>query len=328
MARQSGLGRGLASLIPQKKKSKIVNDLKGINYFGGDDLEAKNLLNNNNKKKTDKPGPVTEKEPFETGDISLHSILDIPVDEIKPNPYQPRTYFNEEKLAELADSIKKHGVLQPLIVSYRKEGGYELIAGERRLEAGKIAGLEKIPVIVKKSTQQQKLELALIENVQRHNLNVIEEARAYKKLQDEFGLTQEEIAERAGKNRSTVANIMRLLSLPVEIQRAVIGGKISEGHARMLLSIANPEKQRALFNMILKDNMTVRQLEDKVKEVNVSSYRREIRMVDQETKKKEEDLASFLGTKVRIKKGKKGGQIQIDFYSEEELIGIWDKIIK
>jgi len=325
MARQGGLGRGLASLIPQKKKSETENDLKGINYFGGGDLEAKDLLN---KKKVERSDSIVKNQPIKTGNVSLRSILDIPVNEIIPNPYQPRTYFNEEKLAELADSIKKHGVLQPLIVSYKNEGGYELIAGERRLEASKIAGLEKVPAIVKKPTQQQKLELALIENIQRHNLNVIEEARAYKKLQDEFDLTQEQIAERAGKNRSTVANMMRLLSLPVEIQRAVIGGKISEGHARMLLSISNPEKQRALFDMILKDNMSVRQLEDKVKEINVSSHRRKIRMIDQETKKKEDDLASFLGTKVRIKKGKKGGQIQIDFYSEEELSGIWDKIIK
>lgn len=326
MVRKSGLGRGLASLIPRRKKNYDEDEKKEINYFGND-VEL-----NDFRKKPDNKDVVSEEKnrnlPAKIGDLSLRSIFDIPVDQILPNPHQPRKYFGEDKLAELADSIKKHGILQPLIVS-RNEGSekYELIAGERRLEASKIAGLEKVPAIIRKPSEQEKLELALVENIQRHNLNVIEEARAYKKLQDEFNLTQEQVAERVGKSRSTIANITRLLFLPIEIQRALAEGKLNEGHARMLLAISNPEKQRALFEIILKDNLTVRQVEERVKEIVVSSHQRKVRQIDQETKQQEDELAAALGTRVKIKKGKKNGQIQIDFYSLEEFNSLFKKLI-
>ena len=211
-------------------------------------------------------------------------------------------------------------------MSVNDEGRYELIAGERRLSASKIAGLEKVPVIVKKPNAQEKLELALIENVQRHNLNVIEEAKAYLKLQEEFGLTQEEVAEKVGKSRSAVANTTRLLSLPIEIQRALVDEKISEGHARTILAISNPEKQRGFFQMILKENLTVRQAENRSREISVSGHKRKIVEKDQTVALQEDELGEIFGTKVLIKKSKKGGQIVIDFYSEEEFGAIFDKL--
>ena len=186
------------------------------------------------------------------------------------NPQQPRHDFEEKELRNWPTSIKEHGIIQPLVVTKIAPEQYELIAGERRLKAAKIAGLNMVPVIVREEEgEREKLEIALIENIQRKDLNVLEEARAYKKLIEEFDLTQEDIAEQVGKSRSAVANKVRLLGLPVEIQRALTEGKITEGHARSILAIENPEKQRALFELILKDNLTVRQVEDKVREVTV-----------------------------------------------------------
>lgn len=220
----------------------------------------------------------------------------------------------------MANSIAQYGVLQPLIVSQTKDGDrYELIAGERRLEASKIAGKQKVPVIVKEAKDQEKLELSLIENVQRHDLNPIEEARGYKKMQDLFGLTQEKVAEKSGKSRSSVANVLRLLKLPIEIQQALIEEKVSEGHARSILMVNNPEKQRALFGMILKENWTVRQVENQVRKIVVGKHVRRIKKADLAIQQKENELAESLGTKVKIKRNNKGGRIIVEFYSEEEL---------
>jgi len=318
MVQQGGLGRGLSSLIPQKKSTvqkketdnKDTKSKERLNYFGNDvdvKVEEKGGL---------KKDSTLENKPL--GDIALKSIMEVPLDQIVPNPHQPRTNFNEERLNELAGSIKEHGILQPLVVSQAGKEGYELIAGERRLEASKIAGLEKVPVILKKVDDQKKVELALVENIQRDNLNPIEEARAYKKMQDTFALTQEEIANQVSKSRSAVANSLRLLSLPVEIQRALAEGKITEGHARTILAISNPEKQRALFEMIIKENLSVRQVEDKVREVTVGTHKRRIKNLDPETQRQQEELSQFLGTKVRIKKSKKGGQIVIEFYTDDD----------
>lgn len=321
MPRQGGLGRGLASLIPQRKKSAI----KQTNYFGSNEID------NDFEIKKDEPSLKrdflkTPGDKKKLGDISLRSIIEVNVDKIAPNPYQPRKHFDEEKLQQLADSLKQHGLLQPIVVSRKKNDEYELIAGERRLEASKIAGLEKVPVIIKKATDQQKLELALIENIQRHNLNVIEEARAYKQLQDVFGLTQEEIASRSGKSRSAVANHLRLLNLPIEIQNALREGKITEGHARTILAISNPEKQRALFQLIIKENLSVRQIEDKVREIAVSSHKRRIKNVDPQTEKQQQEISQVLGTKIKIKRTPKGGQIIIDFFSSEEFDSLYNKL--
>ena len=299
MAQNYGLGRGLSSLIPQKNK-KIDQPTEDFNYFGGKPQvdSSQNYASNN--------------------------VLELDISSIIPNPNQPRKFFDEVKLQELADSIKEHGVIQPIIVS--KSGGqYEIIAGERRFQASKIAGLKNVPVIIRDSDDQQKLELAIVENIQRENLNPIEEAKSYSRLVDEFGLTQDEVAVKLGKNRSSVANKIRLLNLPIEIQKALVEGKITEGHCKLLLAIPNPEKQRAFYELIIKNGLTVRQTEDKTKEVTVHSHKRNI-VVDPETKSLEDDLVGILGTKVRIKKSGSGGQIVIEYYSKEELNNILGKI--
>jgi ParB family transcriptional regulator, chromosome partitioning protein len=283
MMKKTSLGTGLSSLIPNKL---------------GDSSKA-----------------FLEKKSFSSSD----EVIKIPVENIVPNPNQPRFYFDGENLKNLAESIREHGIIQPIIVTKIGEDRYELIAGERRLQASKLIGKKDIPAIVKLATNQEKLELALIENIQRHDLNPIEEARAYKKLQTEFNLTQEDVAKRAGKNRSTVANIVRLLELPVEIQRGLIEGKITEGHARAILGLENPEKQRALYELILKKNFTVRDAENKVKEVTVHTHQRKsAKQIDPYIQDLEDKIQQKLGTRVQIKKRGSAGKITIDFFSEEE----------
>ncbi len=290
MAKKTSLGKGLSSLIPNR-----------INKVGNTPLKKRNFADS-------------------------HEVVKIPVGNIKPNPNQPRRYFDEDSLKELAESIKEHGVIQPILVTKINDNEYELIAGDRRLQASKLAGLEEIPAIVRLATAQQKLELAIVENIQRHNLNPIEEAKAYQRLHNEFQLTQEEIAKKTGKNRSTIANTMRLLELPVEIQRGIIEEKITEGHARAILGLENPEKQRALYDLILKNNLTVRAAEEKVREITVHSHKRRVsaRAVDPYLQDLEDRIQQKLGTKVQIRKKGNSGKVIIDFYSQEE----FEKIIK
>jgi len=280
MMKKSSLGTGLSSLIPEKTKRFS----EGVPA----------------NKETD--------------------VINVSVDSVVPNPNQPRYYFDGENLKDLAESIREHGVVQPIIVTKLAEGKYELIAGERRLRASKLIGNKEIPAIVRKADNQEKLELAIIENVQRHNLNAIEEAKAYKRLKEEFGLTQEEIAKKLGKGRVAVANTMRLLELPVEIQRGLIENKITEGHARAILGLENPEKQRALYELILKDKLTVRDVENKVREINIPTHTRKISAltVNPEIQDLENRLQQSLGTKIQIKKKGTSGKIMIDFFSEEE----------
>jgi len=302
MANNFGLGRGLASLIPPKNKS-----VQGVGAPTGN----------------------TSQVPAKIQSEALQDdFLEVPLEKIASNPQQPRHDFDEKELQELADSIKEHGVIQPLVAQKIAPDQYELIAGERRLKAAKLAGLKMVPVIVRvDSGEREKLELALVENIQRHDLNVLEEARAYKKLIEEFDLTQEDVAVKVAKSRSAVANKVRLLALPIEIQRALSEGKITEGHARSILAIENTEKQRALFELILKDNLTVRQAEEKVKEVTVSTHTRRLGSTGVSPfKEEEEKIAASLGTKVAIKKSGNGGKIVIDFYSREELGNILSKI--
>lgn len=263
--------------------------------------------------------------PLQKGSFaSSGEVVKIPLESVVPNPKQPRKYFDENNLKELAESIKEHGVIQPIIVTKINGNKYELIAGERRLEASKLIGLKEIPAIARLATSQQKLELALVENIQRHNLNPIEEAKAYQKLQNEFNLTQEEIAKRTGKSRSAIANIIRLLELPIEIQRGIIEEKITEGHARAILGLENPEKQRALYELILKNNLTVRAVENKVREITVHTHKRKTsKQADSYIRDLEDNIQEKLGTKVQIKKQGSSGKITIDFYSEEE----FEKII-
>lgn len=301
MPQNHGLGRGLASLIPQKNK-KISEPKQNFNYFG-----AAGMVNNS---------------PPE--DSSLKHVREVEVSRIIPNPHQPRLSFDEEKLRELSESIKQYGILQPLVVT-KNQDGYEIIAGERRFQAAKLAGLEKVPVIVREASEQQKLELAIIENIHRHDLNPIEEAKSYIKLSEEFELSQEEVAGKVGKSRSAVANKLRLLNLPVEIQRALAEGKITEGHAKAILAANDPEKQRAFFEMILKNDWTVRQTENKAKEVSVRSHVRSV-TDNPELKSIEDALAGALGTKIKLSRTGEGGRIVIEYYSREELENIVNKI--
>ncbi len=247
----------------------------------------------------------------------------ISVEIVDPNPHQPRQEFNEVSLTELASSIREHGILQPLLVA-PSGGRYQLIAGERRLRAAKIAGLKEVPVVTRTLDEQSKLELALIENVQRENLNPIEAAASYKKLMDEFNLTQDEIARKVGKARPTIANTIRLLSLPVEIKQALAKGKISEGHARTLLGIDDPKKQRDLFEGIISGKITVRQAENKSN--RAKGYVGKIK--DPNLEAAERKISEALATKVVIKnKAKNKGQIIIDYYNLEDLEKIYKRII-
>ncbi len=317
MAQNYGLGRGLSSLIPQKKIKKEKDDKK-TEVVGGGGFVAKRERDNLSDDRA-------LAETFAPAENESGKVLEVDIDKVVANPHQPRLKFDEEKLQELAQSIKEHGIIQPLIVT-EKDGRYELIAGERRLQASKLANLKKVPVIVKKIQDKEKLELAIIENIQRHDLNPIEEAKAYKKLMDDFEMSQEDVAKKMGKSRSVVANKLRLLKLPIEAVRALSEEKISEGHAKAILALKNPEKQRALLDLIIKKRLTVRQAEDKTKEVTVQSHKRKVK-VDPEVKELEEKFALALGTKVKIKKsGGEGGRIVIEYYSEEELDKIVDKL--
>ena len=295
MSQQFGLGRGLSSLIPNKQPAQKSADEFSKRVIGGADEAIR-------------------------GD---KYVIEIDVNQIIANPHQPRKQFDDERLENLAQSIKMHGIIQPLIVS--KNGGqYELIAGERRLQAAKRLGLKKVPVIVREADEMQKLELAIVENIQRHDLNPIEEGRAYQKLIDEFQMGQEEIAQKMGKSRSLVANKIRLLNLPMEIQKGLIEGKITEGHAKAILSVDNPEKQRALYELILKSNLTVRQIEGKTQEISVKSHKRKVN-IDPQMKQLENALIEILGTKVKISKAGDGGKIIIEYYSKEDLESLLKK---
>jgi len=235
---------------------------------------------------------------------------------IDPNPHQPRTSFDEAPLAELAASIREYGILQPLLVSKAENGRYQLIAGERRLRAAKLAGLTEVPVIERTLDEQQKLELAIIENIQRENLNPVEAALSYRRLMDEFNLSQEEASKKVGKARSTIANALRLLSLPAEIKQGLIDGKITEGHARSILAIENREAQLTFYGNILSEGMNVRQAESHVQEKSAKVRK----VTDPDVRAAEKRLSEIVGTKVRIKPK----QIVIEYYSPEDL----EKIFK
>ncbi len=269
--------------------------------------------------------PVAPLTPSVSPESDQNNLLHIALSKIAPNPEQPRLQFDTEKLSELSQSIREHGILQPLVVT-RVGENYELIAGERRLQAAKLAGLVEVPVIVRSADERTKLELAIIENTQRHNLNPIEEAKAYLRLIEEYGLHQEEVAKKMGKSRSLVANTVRLLHLPVEIQRALIEGKISEGHAKALLSIESGEKQRALFEMILKSGLTVRETEMQARSVSLRTYTRSSdSRLSPEFTERFEKLREKLGTRVKWSAAGEGGKIVIEYYSPEELKGLFQR---
>lgn len=249
-------------------------------------------------------------------------VLYIPVSQIIADPKQPRRNFKQEELQELADSIKEHGVLQPLLVSEMPDGRYQIIAGERRWRASQLGNMPTVPVMVKKMADDKRLEVALIENIQREDLNALEEAFAFKRLIEEFGLTQDQVAQKVGKSRPAVANTIRLLGLPEEIQSALIAAKISPGQGRALLSLTDKKQQMDMFQSMLGQKMTVRDLEKQVQQqVPKSSLRRDPNLMYLE-----EQLRSSLGTKVSVAGKQDKGSITITYFSKDELKEIIKKI--
>lgn len=272
-------------------------------------------------------------------------VKQVPVAAISPNPRQPRHKIDPEALRELADSIREHGLIQPLIVTPAPDSTelaprYQLIAGERRWNAAKLAGLATVPVIVRGATPQEMLELALVENIQRADLNVLEEANAYRQLMTDFGLTQEQVASKVGKNRTTIANALRLLKLPAEIQAALADETITEGHARAILTVEDEKQQKQLLRQVIEQGLSVRQTEEAARRGGdkpataerkarsaVSSRRSAEPEMPAATRALEEDFRRALGTKVQVFRSRKGGKIVVHFYSEEELEAIYSQIV-
>lgn len=284
MAKHSGLGKGLDALIPA-----------GFQPEGNTGGESPAVLS---------------------------GVLTVPVEQISPNPRQPRSHFKESALAELAASIREHGIIQPLLVSRNENGlGYTLVAGERRWQASQRAGLKEVPVIVRQTTDQQRLELALIENIQRADLNALEEAHAYRQLADEFHLSHEEIATRVGKSRVAVTNTLRLLNLPDTIQKSLLDGHITEGHARALLGLTNPRAMESALQSVLFHSLTVRQTEELV---NKLKGEKPLPVVKEgpspEEKSLEDFIRSSLNQKVSVKIGRdrNSGSMTLHYGSEEE----------
>jgi ParB family chromosome partitioning protein len=258
-------------------------------------------------------------------------VMQVPVSQVSPNPRQPRTHFDSAELEELAASIREHGVIQPLIVSKKdKDSGYILIAGERRLQASIHAGLKTVPVIVRQTTDQEKLLLALIENVQREDLNPLEEANAYQQLADEFGLSHEEISSHVGKSRVAVTNTLRLLKLPKVVQTALVEEQITEGHARALLMLATPVSQAAALHQVVVRDLSVRQTEEYVRKLKGEKPAAKAKPAPlPDILALEERLRSALGTKVNLRHSKKGrGTLTLHFYSDEELNSLLDKLLE
>jgi len=259
---------------------------------------------------------------------SAPGVNEVAVDSIVPNPMQPRQMLDQEALEELATSIREQGVVQPLVVT-KVEGGYQLLVGERRWRAARLAGLDVVPVVVRDVSPQQMLELALVENLQREDLNPLEAASAYNHLLEEFGMTQQQVADKVGKNRVTVTNTLRLLKLPAEVKEALLQGKITEGHARAMLSLRSEKAQLQVLRAVLKGGLSVRQTEEMVRRLTEEPQQRTSSPgKPPELKALEDKLRQALGTKVNLTGGSKGGRLVIYFYSEEELQGIYDLIVR
>ncbi len=253
----------------------------------------------------------------------VNIVLNIPVQNIRPNPHQPRKEFKEESLEELAQSVKNHGLIQPITVRYIGEKRFELISGERRLRATKLAGLEEIPAYIREADDEDVISFALIENIQREDLNPVEVAMGYKRLVDELDYTQAEVAEKVGKNRSTVANMLRLLNLPAFIQAALRDGQITMGHARALINVEDPDDQKKIFKKTIKGGYSVRQTEEAVRKLGEDASKGASKNKKDENsafyKEISDRLRRKLSTKVNIKSKKNGGEIRIEYYSDEEL---------
>jgi ParB family chromosome partitioning protein len=290
MTKKGGLGRGLDALIP----------------VGGKKLPGEEFIS--------PPG---------TG------IAQLPVQAISPNPRQPRGQMDPQELAELADSIRRNGVLQPIIVTPAEQPGqYVLIAGERRLAASRMAGLSEIPAIVRQASELERLELALIENVQRADLSPLESAEAYRQLDEEFSLSHEEIAERVGKSRTAVTNTLRLLKLPADVRQALNDRRISEGHARALLGLPSAQAQSSALHTVLKNELNVRQVEELVRRLSGQRSESAPRPAPAaEVTALEERLRQALGTRVQLNPHRKGGTLVLYYYSEEELDALVERLL-
>jgi ParB family chromosome partitioning protein len=253
----------------------------------------------------------------------------VSVDLVFPNPRQPRSMMHPEELQDLTVSIREHGVLQPLIVTPGDtQGRYILIAGERRLQAARLAGLASVPVLVRQATDQQRLELAIIENVQRSDLSALEQAEAYRQLAEDFSLSHEEIAARVGKSRVAVTNTLRLLKLPDAVKNALIEGRVSEGHARALLALPTPEAQAAALRTVMAQDLNVRQTEELVRKLSGEKPPRKPKPATlPEVAELEERLRTSLGTKVTLRSGRKGGTVTIHYYSDEELNALMGRLL-
>ena len=261
--------------------------------------------------------------------LAENGVMLVSVDLVFPNPRQPRSMLHPEELQELTASIREHGVLQPLIVTPGDlQGRHVLIAGERRLQAARLAGLASVPVIVRPATDQQRLELAIIENVQRSDLSALEQAEAYRQLAEDFHLSHEEIAARVGKSRVAVTNTLRLLKLPDAVKNALIEGRVSEGHARALLALLTPEAQSAALRSVLAHDLNVRQTEELVRKLSGEKPSRKPNPpVVPEVAELEERLRASLGTKVTLRSGRKGGTLTIHYYSDEELEALMGRLL-
>jgi len=305
MARRIGLGKGLGA-----------------------------LLENNDENETYAAIDTQTVSASQAGKNKEQDIVQLPVDKLVPNPGQPRKNFDETELQELADSIKTYGIIQPIIAANAGDGTYIIIAGERRTRAAKIAGLSAVPVIVRDYTDQKKLEISLIENIQRSDLNPIEEAAAFKNLMDFSNLSQDELATRMGKNRSTVANALRLLKLPIEIQKSIEEGKVSSGHARALLSVTDAKARDKLYRDMLTSEISVRETEKRATALNneKSGKAKTDKGTDSgkaskrppEVNAMEEKFIGKLGTKVVIEGDLNKGKIHIDYYSMEDLERLYE----
>jgi ParB family transcriptional regulator, chromosome partitioning protein len=257
-----------------------------------------------------------------------HGVRELPINRVERSPDQPRTHFDEAQLGELAASIASHGVLQPILVRQAANGGYQLIAGERRLRAAAMAGLSTIPAVVRETEPGESLELALIENLQREDLNAIEAANAYRELIDRFGLTHDAVARQVGKSRVAVSNALRLLDLAPETRAAIVDGRITEGHGRALAAITIPELQRSALAVVLERQLSVRQTEELVRRRREEAPARSRPTLTHDLADLEAQLRGVLATKVGIVRTRRGGRLVIDFYSDEELDRLYSIITR
>jgi len=261
-------------------------------------------------------------------------LREVPVEAIRPNPWQPRTHFDAQELEGLAQSIREHGVLQPVLVSQQTDGTFQLITGERRWRAVQIAGLPTIPAMVKEATPQASLEMALVDNIQRRDLNPLEEAHAYRQLLDEHGLTQEGLAQRIGKSRVAVTNTLRLLQLPDEVRQALADASITEGHARAILMVNGDPARLRLLTRVIDQHLSVRETEALARDMNaLPPSVGDVEAVlaeapDPDVERLEDAFRQALGTRVRLFRGRHGGRLVIHFFSDEELQGIYEAIVR